>query len=260
MQWGSRYREAVGRAEGGLALLPRMTSNVRDEFEASLLTTGAFCCYFLVRYGSEDAARMLHRLENMLDRIITPSVLDAAHWAISVHAWVRGNFSKTRTFYELGLLCSGQAEQGYARILQSIESFDAIGSKNAQGGFHSWLSIALSKLQRWDEARRAADFAILRCHETGESLWLPWALHARGVAEGSYAVNAERWLKEAIQTASAQKNRLLEIRAANSLAQTWMTNGRSEEARTLLAPLSAKFEANEPILDVKEARALLQQL
>lgn len=79
-----------------------MKPNARDDLEASLLTTGAFCHFFLVGYGSEAAAQMLNRLESKLDRINTPTVLDAAHFAMGVHAWVRGNFRKTRTIFERG--------------------------------------------------------------------------------------------------------------------------------------------------------------
>jgi predicted ATPase len=55
---------------------------------------------------------------------------------------------------------------------------------------------------------------------------------------------------------------MLELRATTSLARLWQKQGKAKagEARTMLAGVSAEFDAAVDSSDVREAKALLAEL
>ena len=71
---------------------------------------------------------------------------------------------------------------------------------------------------------------------------------------------AEEAFQTAIAIAQKQKARSLELRAAMSLAQLWRDQGKREEARGLLAPVYGWFTEGFETIDLKEAKALLDEL
>ena len=67
-------------------------------------------------------------------------------------------------------------------------------------------------------------------------------------------------LQQAIRIARAQQAKSLELRAARDLARLWGEQGRRAEARDLLAPVYEWFTEGLDTADLKEAKALLDQL
>ena len=63
--------------------------------------------------------------------------------------------------------------------------------------------------------------------------------------------------QQALTIARTQGARLLELRAATSLARLWRQQERHSEAEALLAPVYGLFTEGFDLLDLKEARALL---
>ena len=84
------------------------------------------------------------------------------------------------------------------------------------------------------------------------------ALLARGTAEAD--TEAQNLLGEALSTARQQGARALELRAAASLARLWAEQGKRAEARDLLAPVYSWFTEGFDTPDIKEAKALLDEL
>ena len=64
----------------------------------------------------------------------------------------------------------------------------------------------------------------------------------------------------AIEVAQLQHAKGWELRAASSLARLWRDQGKREEARDLLAPVYGWFTEGFDTLDLKEAKALLEEL
>ncbi len=60
--------------------------------------------------------------------------------------------------------------------------------------------------------------------------------------------------------AKSQEARLLELRAATSLAGLWREDGKGDQARDLLAPFHGWFTEGFDTADLKEAKALLDEL
>jgi class 3 adenylate cyclase/ABC-type transport system involved in cytochrome c biogenesis ATPase subunit len=70
----------------------------------------------------------------------------------------------------------------------------------------------------------------------------------------------EQCLANSLSTARRQQARLLELRAATSLARLWGEQGRRAEARELLAPVYEWFTEGFDTADLKDAKALLDEL
>jgi predicted ATPase len=71
---------------------------------------------------------------------------------------------------------------------------------------------------------------------------------------------AERALGEALRIARRQQAKSYELRAATSLARLWGEQGRRADARELLAPVYGWFTEGFDTADLKEAKALLDEL
>jgi predicted ATPase len=67
-------------------------------------------------------------------------------------------------------------------------------------------------------------------------------------------------LGQALSVARTQSAHALELRAAADLATLWIDEGRSEKAFDLLAPLRAQFAEGLDTDDIRQAKALLDQL
>ena len=71
---------------------------------------------------------------------------------------------------------------------------------------------------------------------------------------------AQTHFERALEIARAQHARSWELRAATSLARLWRDQGRRAEAHDLLAPVYGRFTEGFDTLDLKEAKALLDEL
>jgi tetratricopeptide (TPR) repeat protein len=81
------------------------------------------------------------------------------------------------------------------------------------------------------------------------------ALLARGAPD-----SATELLEKALATARTQRAKALELRAATDLSAIWVKQGRCEEARHVLAPIHGWFTEGADTHDLKQAKALLDEL
>jgi predicted ATPase len=91
---------------------------------------------------------------------------------------------------------------------------------------------------------------LLRCIEPVEMMR----------AEAKAEAEAERCFQHAIEVARKQQAKSLELRAAMSLSRLWQKQGKREEARQLLAAIYGWFTEGFDTPDLKEAKALLEEL
>jgi predicted ATPase len=96
----------------------------------------------------------------------------------------------------------------------------------------------------------------------GEHFSLPEIHRIQGklLLAGSDRDAAEAAFREALSIGRAQQAKSLELRAATSLARLWRDQGRRTEARDLLAPIYSWFTEGFDTLDLREAKALLDNL
>ena len=74
------------------------------------------------------------------------------------------------------------------------------------------------------------------------------------------AAKAEAYFERALAVARAQQAKSWELRAATSMARLWREQGKLDEARNLLAPVYGWFTEGFDTLDLKQAKALLDEL
>jgi predicted ATPase len=71
---------------------------------------------------------------------------------------------------------------------------------------------------------------------------------------------AESCFHQALTVARHQQAKSLELRAAMSLSRLWQQQGTTDKARHLLAPVYNWFTEGFDTVDLKEAKALLEEL
>jgi predicted ATPase len=71
---------------------------------------------------------------------------------------------------------------------------------------------------------------------------------------------AQEYFERALAVARQQQAKSWELRAAMSMARLWRDEGKRDEARELLAPIYGWFTEGFDTRDLKEAKALLDEL
>jgi predicted ATPase len=74
------------------------------------------------------------------------------------------------------------------------------------------------------------------------------------------AAKAEAYFERALTVARQKQAKSWELRAAMSLARLWRNQGKVQQARELLAPVYGWFTEGFDTRDLKEAKALLEEL
>ena len=122
---------------------------------------------------------------------------------------------------------------------------DAYGMAGQPAAGLEWLGEAISIIEATGERWYEAEIRRLR----GD------LLKAAGDSTA-----AEASFRDAIAVASKQQAKLFELRASTSLSRLWCDRGKRTEARDLLAPVYNWFTEGFDTLDLKEAKALLDEL
>ena len=103
----------------------------------------------------------------------------------------------------------------------------------------------------------------LQIDERTKERWLEAELYRQKgqlLLRQGYSEAAEKFYRKSIAIAVEQKAKLWELRAATSLARLRSDQGRGSEARDLLAPVYGWFTEGFDTADLKEAKALLDEL
>ena len=125
------------------------------------------------------------------------------------------------------------------------------------------LARAEAALGKFDDARRCIGEAMTAMGTTKETWWeaevnrivgeIAWRSPERDVAK------AQTYFERALAIARQQQAKSWELRAAMSLALLWRFQGKPQQARELLAPVYGWFTEGFDTLDLKDAKALLEE-
>jgi predicted ATPase len=128
----------------------------------------------------------------------------------------------------------------------------------------SHLAKAYSELGQFDNAWSCIDEAKTSIETTNER-WSEAEVY-RIVGEIALKspepdkAKAEAYFERALSVARQQQAKSWELRAAMSMARLWLDQGKRAEARDLLAPVYGWFTEGFDTRDLKEAKALLEEL
>ena len=130
--------------------------------------------------------------------------------------------------------------------------------------YSSNLARAYVELGKFDDAWRCIREATTAI-ETTKERWFEAEVNrvAGEIALKSPqpdAAKAEGYFERALEVARQQQAKSWELRAAMSLARLWRGQGKVQQARELLAPVYAWLTEGVDTRDLKEAKALLDEL
>jgi predicted ATPase len=158
----------------------------------------------------------------------------------------------------------GKASDAVLAITSGITSLRSTGTTLYEPRSLWNLTMAYAELGQLDEARRCIDDAIDKVERSKEK-WCEAEVNriAGEVALKSPAPDtekAEKYFDRALAVARQQQAKSWELRAAMSMARLWRDQGKVQQARELLAPVYDWFTEGFDTLDLKDAKALLDEL
>jgi predicted ATPase len=126
------------------------------------------------------------------------------------------------------------------------------------------LALAHARLGQSEDAVHCIDVAVRAVEATKESWCEAEVYRTAGevalMAATPDAAKAQAWFVRALSIASAQNAKSPQLRAAMGLARLYRNQGRTDQARDLLAPVYEWFSEGFDTLDLKEAKELLDEL
>ena len=164
-----------------------------------------------------------------------------------------------RGFALVGL---GHQEEGIAQIRTGLAAWNAVGAHLLDTQWLGFTAEAHVQSGQFDDAVTALDRAAEIGAATGDCHYQAELYRLRGVvlAETGEATEAASWLQRAIDTARSQQAKSLELRAATNLAKLWADHDERRKAHDLLAPIYGWFTEGFDTADLKDAKALLEEL
>src|SRR5262249_3840 len=158
----------------------------------------------------------------------------------------------------------GKRSEAVDLITCGITACRAAGATLYGGWFLSNLAMAYADLDKFDEACRCIGEAMAAVETTRET----WCEAEISRIAGEIAVKtshpgtgkAQSYFEHALEVARQQQAKSWELRAAMSLARLWRDQGKVQQARELLAPVYGWFTEGFDTRDLKEAKALLEEL
>jgi len=163
------------------------------------------------------------------------------------------------------MAAQGHHEEGIAQLYEGMAMSRATGIELFRSGFLCLLAEACMQAGRLDhalsaltEAETAANQREERLLEAAEIFQLKGELLLR--RDDPNVAEAQRCFERAIEIARKQSAKSLELRARMSLARSLDLQGKRDEARVMLAEIYNWFTEGFDTADLKDAKALLEEL
>jgi predicted ATPase/class 3 adenylate cyclase len=157
---------------------------------------------------------------------------------------------------------NGQGEEGIAQIHQGLAAYQATGATRDRPYYLALLAEASAKVGQTTEGLEALAEALATLAKSGVPWWEAELYRLRGelLLSADNEAAAEACFHQALDIAPRRQARSLELRAAMSLARLWQRQGKHAEAYQLLTPIYGWFTEGFDTADLKEAKALLDEL
>jgi predicted ATPase len=181
------------------------------------------------------------------------------------------------------LIDQGRHNEATEQMLQGLAALKATGANLMRPHYLALLSEGFNRTQQVEEGLRVLEEALELAERTGEGCYqaelyrskgemLLMQASDRGVllaatagrplvqAEPSAAAEAEACFNQSIEIARQQKAASWELRAVMSLARLYQTQGKKKAASELLSEIYSRFTEGFDTPDLREAKALLDEL
>jgi class 3 adenylate cyclase/predicted ATPase len=176
----------------------------------------------------------------------------------------------------------GQGEEGVSQIRHGLATCQAIGVGLFKSYHLALLAEVYGKAGRADEGLAALDEALTVIDTSGERFYEAELYRLKGeltLAQSSVQslassvqnphsafripqseAEAEHCFLKALEIARRQQAKSLELRAVMSLSRLWQQQGKKDEAHRMLADIYSWFTEGFDTQDLKDAKALLEEL
>jgi predicted ATPase len=177
------------------------------------------------------------------------------------------------------LTMEGQGEEGIAQIRRSLAAYRATGAEGGDPYLLALLAEAYGEVKQTEEGLNTLAEVLGVADRTEEYLWEAELYRLKGQLTLQSSVQrlassvanlqsltpnpqaeAEECFLKAIEIARRQQAKSLELRAVTSLSRLWQQRGGKEQARQLLAETYGWFTEGFDTADLKDAKALLDEL
>ncbi len=159
---------------------------------------------------------------------------------------------------------SGDREAGEKEMRNGMALFREQGIRFPLPLCAVLLAEIEDELGRIEHALAILDDALADAERTGQHHFDVELYRQRGALllrkTPNDVAGAEAAFMRAIEVARSQQTRTFELRAAMSLARLWRSQGKTQQARELLAPVCGWFTEGFNTRDLQEAKALLEEL
>ncbi len=162
------------------------------------------------------------------------------------------------------LVMTSKASDAVHMIASVVTALQSMGATMRLPSYLSYLARAYAELGQFDDAWRCIAEAMTAV-ETTKERWCEAETYqiageiAQILPEPDTA-KAEAYFERALAVARKQQAKSWELRTATSLARLWRDQGNRDKARDLLAPIYGWFAEGFDTHDLKEAKALLDEL
>ena len=233
--------QAWGICEAGLARARELSHTYSIAFT---LMTGAG-----VRLMQRDVARTETALPELVSLCAEHNYTEMMGWAQWMSSWA--------AFHRTG------SRDAIDRAKQALLHFDQAGGTPGAPWHKGVIAEMYASVDNLVEARSLLDEAF-EASRASEQHFYDAELHRIAgqiaLAAASDLAAPERSFRAAMDDARERDAKWWELRAATSLARLWGEQGRRAESRDLLAPVYGWFTEGFDTADLKEAKALLDEL
>jgi len=195
-----------------------------------------------------DYVALNERAEQLL-AVATDQGFPAWHaFATFFHGWIK--------------VANGDVAEGLSLMRSGWTACRGTGMEGNMTPLIALLARAYEIAGQIEEAVTQLSGALQIVERTGER-WLAAELYRHKgqlLLRQEHSEAAEELYRKALSIAEAQEAKLWELRAAVSLARLWGEQGRRVEARDLFDPVYGWFTEGFDTADLKEAKALLEEL
>jgi predicted ATPase len=150
------------------------------------------------------------------------------------------------------LVHDGQGQEGITQLTQGLMDFRATGAELNRPYCLSLLAEAHGTIGEPEAGLTALTEALTLVDITGECVWEP--------ESSENQVEAESCFHHALDIARSQQAKSFELRSATSLARLWQQQSKRQEAHDLLASVYHWFTEGFDTADLKDAKALLEEI
>ena len=195
-------------------------------------------------------------LDNTPEALTQAEELIALSKAHGMSWWLR----YATVLYGCALLKSGQLTEGITELERGIADWQTLGNKINHILLYGHLAPAYAKLGRLDRGIDISENAIALCKT--QDRWYEAEMYRvyGDLLLSSNMQQAEAAFLQAISIARTQSAKSFELRAAVSLAKLWKSQDKASDALNILKPIYEWFTEGCDTHDIKEAKALIDQL